>query len=136
MDPQLLRGKEKRALVSSASLGPQYLSTRLVLAGTPPLGTARDKSATTVILPSVEHTAKKCILLMKIQCKSTCFHSKIRMFLQMNSVVVNGQVFTVELRTSEVSPSRTRISKVPENPFRVMSCDTHAALLLISTHKS
>lgn len=62
MDPQLLSGKEKRALVSSASLGPQYLSTRLALAGTPPLEMARDRSATTVILPSVEHTTEKCIL--------------------------------------------------------------------------
>ena len=59
MDPQVLSGKEKSALVSSASLGPQLLSTRLVLAGIPPLCLARDKSATTVILPSVEHTEER-----------------------------------------------------------------------------
>lgn len=58
-DPQLLIGKEKRALVSSASLGPQFLSIRFVLAGIPPLGMARDKSATTVIIPSAEHTRER-----------------------------------------------------------------------------
>lgn len=63
MDPQLLSGKEKSALVSSTSLGPQYLSMRLVLAGIPPLGMARDKSATTVILPSVEHTEERQLLV-------------------------------------------------------------------------
>ncbi|KAF3837098.1 hypothetical protein F7725_004562 [Dissostichus mawsoni] len=56
VDPQLLREKENRALLPSVSLGPQYLSLRLVLAGLPPFGMARAKSATTVILPSVEHT--------------------------------------------------------------------------------
>lgn len=64
MDPQLLRGKENRALVASVPVGPQSLFTRLALAGDPPLRTAADRSATTVIFPSVEHTAEMCILVL------------------------------------------------------------------------
>lgn len=64
VDPQLLRGKENRALVASESVGRQSLFTRLALAGDPPLRMAADKSATTVIFPSVEHTAETCILVL------------------------------------------------------------------------
>lgn len=62
VDPQLLRGKENRALVASESEGPQSLFARLALAGDPPLMMAADRSATAVIFPSVEHTAETCIL--------------------------------------------------------------------------
>lgn len=63
-DPQLLTGKENRALVASEPVGPQSLFTRLALAGDRPLRTAADRSATTVIFPSVEHTAEACILVL------------------------------------------------------------------------
>lgn len=67
VDPQLLRGKENRALVASEPVGPQSLFTRLALAGDPPFRTAADRSATTVMFPSVEHTAEMCILVLCIK---------------------------------------------------------------------
>lgn len=57
MNPQLLTGKEKRALVPFISLGPQDLSMRLILNVLPPPETTGGRFATTVIIPSVEHTA-------------------------------------------------------------------------------
>lgn len=131
VDPQLLSGKEKRALVLSASFGPQYLSTRFVLAGTPPLGMAAEKSATTVILPSVEHTTETwCFSMRHPNLRLYLLRVKTGQLLLMSSVEENGQVLTVALWTSDVSRSRTRISKVPENPFRVTSCKTQAASVM------
>lgn len=46
----------------------------------------------------------------------------------MSSGAVKGHFLTVELWTSEVSASRTRISTVPKNPFRVIFCETRADL--------
>lgn len=46
----------------------------------------------------------------------------------MSSGAVKGHFLTVELWTSEISASRTRISNVPKNPFRVIFCETRADL--------
>lgn len=105
VDPQLLTGKENRALVSSASLGPQYLSMRFDLAAT-------------VIFPSVEQTKERCIKTCQIYADERKPQPDLN--LQINSKRVKGQVLTVDLWTSDVFRSLTRISKVPRNPFKEM----------------
>lgn len=117
VDPQLLTGKENRALVSSASLGPQYLSMRFDLAGSPG-GIIPDKSAATVIFPSVEQTKERCIKTCQIYADERKPQPDLN--LQINSKRVKGQVLTVDLWTSDVFRSLTRISKVPRNPFKEM----------------
>ena len=55
---------------------------------------------------------------------------KHRTPLPINSVAANWQVLTTELRTSDVSLSFTRISKVPSKPFKPKSCSTIKSLVL------
>jgi len=127
VDSQPLSRNENRALEPSVSLGSQSLSTRLKLPGTPPLWVAREKSATTVILPSVEHTRDKNVLGTLSTTENQRALQENRASLRMSSVLENEQDLIVKLWMDDGPRGRMTILKMPKNPFNVTSYKTHAA---------